>query len=687
MVHERRYRAFISYSHADKAVAKWLHRALERYRLPSRLVGEQTETGPVPARLTPIFRDRDEISAGADLSDTLRQALADSMFLIVVASPDAAASRWVNEEVRLFKSMHGETRVLALIAAGDPGERGTSGVFPPALRFRVDPEGQVTDNPTEPVAADLRAGADGRRLAKLKLVAGLTALPLDALVQRESARRQRWLLGLSSASLALVAVMVVLTVAAIQGQREAERQRAEAQAEAAKVRAVNQFMRDTLSAANPWGAGYDVSVVEALDQASDKIAAAFVEQPEVEAEVRQTIGNAYNNLGRYDRARPLLVAAAEARIRLLGGDDPETIETLAALAQLAWRESRFDEAIERTDELLELRRGVFGDPSPEVGTTLDFLGRLLTDAGHYEAADRVTEEALAMSLALHGEQSLEVAACYQTKAVLAQIAHQDYALAEALSRREIEIRRAVSDTDTMETASALNNLGIFVMLQGRLEEAQPILEEAVALDRRLGGAQHPELARALENLGNVHYRLGNIDRTLELLAEVIAIRREGLGDDNPEVARTLHNRGMVLSRAGDLEGAEAALRDAVARMERAYGPDHPDVASGHRSLSYVLQLGGKLDLAEAELRTALAIAERAFAAASPGLAGYRQALGGLLVTRQRYEEAEPLLLAVHASALASDGAGSQRAVATAGALVALYEAWGKPQQAEPFRPR
>jgi tetratricopeptide (TPR) repeat protein len=685
VVHERRYRAFISYSHADKAVAKWLHRALERYRLPSRLVGEQTETGPVPARLTPIFRDRDEISAGADLSDTLRQALADSMFLIVVASPDAAASRWVNEEVRLFKSMHGEARVLALIATGDPGERDPGGVFPPALRFRVGPEGQVTDHRTEPVAADLRAGADGKRLAKLKLVAGLTGLPLDALVQRESARRQRWLLGLSSASLALVAVMVVLTVAAIQGQREAERQRAEAQAEAAKVRAVNQFMRDTLSAANPWGAGYDVSVVEALDQATGKIAASFLEQPQVEAEVRHTIGNAYNNLGRYDRARPLLEAAAEARTRLLGREDPETIETLAALAQLAWRDSRFDEAIERTDELLELRRGVFGDPSPEVGTTLDFLGRLLTDAGQYEAADRVTEEALAMSLALHGEQSLEVAACYQTKAVLAQIAHQDYALAEELSRREIEIRRAVSDVDTMETASALNNLGIFVMFQGRLEEAQPILEEAVELDRRLGGAKHPELARALENLGNVHYRLGNIDRTLELLAEVIAIRREGLGDDNPEVARTLHNRGMVLSRAGDLEGAEAALRDAVARMERAYGPDHSDVASGRRSLSYVLQLGGKLDLAEAELRTALAIAERAFAAESPGLAAYRQALGGLLVTRQRYGEAEPLLLAVHESAVLADGEGSARAAAAAGALVALYEAWGKPDKADLYR--
>jgi len=228
VAHERRYRAFISYSHVDEAVGQWLHRALERYRLPSRLVGEQTAVGSVPARLTPIFRDRDELPAVADLSDTLRQALAESDFLIVIASPAGAASRWVNEEIRLFKAMHGEARVLALIADGDPGTRGAADIFPPALRFHVDREGRVTDQPAEPIAADIRPGADGKRLAKLKLVAGLTGLPLDALVQREAARRQRWLLGVASASLALVVVMHFLMLAAIQGQREAEHQRAEA---------------------------------------------------------------------------------------------------------------------------------------------------------------------------------------------------------------------------------------------------------------------------------------------------------------------------------------------------------------------------------------------------------------------------------------------------------------------------
>ena len=62
-----RYYAFISYSHQDKTWADWLHKALETYAVPKRLVGQITTTGPIPRRLTPIFRDRDELASAHDL--------------------------------------------------------------------------------------------------------------------------------------------------------------------------------------------------------------------------------------------------------------------------------------------------------------------------------------------------------------------------------------------------------------------------------------------------------------------------------------------------------------------------------------------------------------------------------------------------------------------------------------------
>jgi len=231
---EVQYRAFISYSHADKACAEWLHRALESYRIPSKLVGDETPLGVVPARLGRVFKDRDELPAAGNLSTELQAALKASMFLIVIASPSAAKSRWVNEEVLQFKMMHGHrkgggtARVLALIADGEPGDAGDGACFPPALRYHVARDGTITDEMAEPIAVDIRSGGDGRKLAKLKLVAGLTGLPLDSLVQREAARRQRTMGLLAGASMVLTAIMAVLTVLAIQGRREAERQRAQA---------------------------------------------------------------------------------------------------------------------------------------------------------------------------------------------------------------------------------------------------------------------------------------------------------------------------------------------------------------------------------------------------------------------------------------------------------------------------
>lgn len=182
-----RYAAFISYSHADAAHVRWLHNRLETYRLPRALVGTDSAFGPVPRRLPKVFRDRDELPASGDLGGELRAALGAARSLIVVCSPAAARSRWVNEEILSFKRMHGEERVLALIVAGEPGD-GDNECFPPALRLKLGSDGLLSDVAAEPIAADLRPGKDGRRLALLKLIAGLADVPLDALARRDAAQ-------------------------------------------------------------------------------------------------------------------------------------------------------------------------------------------------------------------------------------------------------------------------------------------------------------------------------------------------------------------------------------------------------------------------------------------------------------------------------------------------------------------
>ncbi|KQY35880.1 hypothetical protein ASD21_00430 [Caulobacter sp. Root1455] len=208
-----RYRAFISYSHRDAVFGRQLHGRLERYALPGRLVGRETPRGNVPRRLAPIFRDREELAAASNLTVEVRAALADSNALIVVCTPNAAASPWVAREVELFRELHPDRPILAALVAGEPHE-----AFPAPLRDGV-----------EPLAADFRSTADGPRLALLKLVAGVTGVGLDELVQRDAQRRLRSVTAVTGASLAAVLGMGLLTAFALNARDEAERQRGEAE--------------------------------------------------------------------------------------------------------------------------------------------------------------------------------------------------------------------------------------------------------------------------------------------------------------------------------------------------------------------------------------------------------------------------------------------------------------------------
>jgi WD40 repeat protein len=211
-----RYYAFISYSHQDKKWGDWLHKSLETYKVPRQLAGSLGREGTIPKRLYPIFRDREELPTSSDLGKNINEALEQSRFLIVICSAEAAQSRWVNEEVKYFKALGREDRVLCLIVDGEPnaGDKSDATLkecFPEAIRYKVTESGEVTGERTEPIAADLRPGMDGKANALLKLLAGLLGVDFDALRQRERTRQKQRRRRLALAY-SMVVIGIVLTV-------------------------------------------------------------------------------------------------------------------------------------------------------------------------------------------------------------------------------------------------------------------------------------------------------------------------------------------------------------------------------------------------------------------------------------------------------------------------------------------
>jgi tetratricopeptide (TPR) repeat protein len=402
------YVAFISYSHADSSVAKRLHAWLESYRIPERLVGRESPLGRVPRRLRPIFRDREELPTSADLGEQIGAALQASQCLIVICSPRAAQSRWVNEEILAFKRLGRAGRIVCLIVDGEPNaserpENAAAECFPPALRFHIAADGSLSTTPAEPIAADMRPGKDGKRDAWLKLAAGIAGVGFDELKQRELQRQLRRALALSAASTALLVTMAALALMAFLARQDAVRQRALATQE--RDRAEENF-RDARAAVDRFytkvseeqllkAEGLQPLRAELLGEALEYYRRFLLQRkddPEFALEaaiVQGNVGGILSDVGDPEEALAAARAATSALEHLHRSlpDDPKVTnalsESLGNEAVNLDRLGRAEEALTAHTRAIELYNQLPAD-SPD--RTPVELQRLLSTKGAFEAA-------------------------------------------------------------------------------------------------------------------------------------------------------------------------------------------------------------------------------------------------------------------------------------------------------------
>lgn len=352
---EYRYRAFLCYSHRDSDWADWLHVAIESYPIPSRLVGIATRAGVIPPRLAPVFRDRDELPSAANLSAKVSDALAQSANLIVICSPHAAQSRWVNEEVKAFQRLGRSDRIFCLIVDGEPGASAWAGrahdeCLPAALTQRFDAEGRETGERLEPIAADARPGKDGKSNARTKLVAGMLGVDLDDLRHRER-RRRRWRASLAlAAGFVLLVLTSALAVNAILARHAAERRQKQAEDLVA-------FMLGDLD-----DRLREVNRLDILESVADKAVKYFAALPLADmtddtlaqhAKALLKIGAVRRDQGRVDEAIDAFKLAADSSARLVqhapGNAEYEAIhaESQTWLGFIDFSQGRLGEALVR----------------------------------------------------------------------------------------------------------------------------------------------------------------------------------------------------------------------------------------------------------------------------------------------------------------------------------------------------
>ncbi len=658
------YRAFISYSHQDSAWASWLHSSLEKYRPPKTLIGTSTDRGEVPKRLSPIFKDRDELPSATDLGSLINAALAGSAAQIVICSPQAAKSKWVNEEILAFKRLGREDRILCIIVGGEPNATDVPGreadeCFPPALRFRLGNDGKLSTARTEPIAADARPGKDGKNNAKLKLISGLLGVGYDTLRRREQQRRNQRLFAFSCAAAAGMVLTSGLAAYALFQRDAAQRQTLRAEAQTRTAKETTRFLVDLFKISDPSEArGNTVTAREMLDKGAGRIGE-LAKEPGIQATLMDTLGTVYMGLGLFSQARPLLDQAVATRRRLDGVDPLELSESLSHQGDLMALQANYDAGEKAYREAIRIASVRPNDRQNQekLASSLYGLGNLLAKEGHYAGAEESLREALERQKILYGNSHPAIARTL--KDLARTVADRgDLNAAIPLMQRSVAMQRELRGSEPHpDLSEALNDMGMLLWRQGDGEGCEKFFRESLAMNRRLLGDKHPEIANGLENVAMTVQDRGDLAGAEALYRQSLEMRRELLGADHPEVGRTLLNLASLQYDRGETRAALENLRDVLGIYRKAYPEDHPETARVLNGIGSWLTMAGEYHQADGYLQEGLVMRRRLFNAQHPDVASSLIALAILRIEERNYPVALELARnakSIYTAALSAD---------------------------------
>lgn len=641
-----KYVAFLSYSHRDTKWASWLHKALESYRPPRKLIGKPTAHGPVPKRLSPVFRDREELASATDLGTVINEALRGSACQIVICSPAAARSRWVNEEILAFKRLGREDRIFCLIIDGEPNAsddpaRADEECFPQALRYRLAPDGSLSSIRTEPIAADARRGKDGRGNARLKLIAGMIGVGFDSLRQREQLRRQRQLFAIASGALAGMVLTTGLAAAALIARATAKHQTAIAKREAETARQTTSFLVDLFKISDPSEAqGNKLTAREVLDRGALRVYGQLTDQPQVQATLMDTLGTVYMGLGLYGRAQPLLEAATAKRRALPPEDRADLALSLSHVGDLRTLRADYPGAEAAYRQAIVIQSAVRDSErdNEALAKSLYGLGAELIERGDFPGAEQQLRQALAI------QQRLVPGADENTARTLQKLAwavdQRDLNQAIPLAQQAVDMDRTLWGSQPYpDFAAALNDLGLMIYDKGDYDQSVRLLQESMAMNRKLLGDKHPEIAVSLNNIASVLHDKGDLAGAEADYRESLAMRRELLGNDHPLVALTLNNLAFVYYDEGSVQAALNAERESLDIYRKNFTGDNPEVARIMNRLGYWLTETGQYDSAAKNLQEALAMRRRLFGDSHPDIASSLVNVAILQIATQQCSDA------------------------------------------------
>jgi tetratricopeptide (TPR) repeat protein len=371
----------------------------------------------------------------------------------------------------------------------------------------------------------------------------IAAAPSALYKFRKFARRNR---GALSATVLLVVGLVIATTTSLWLTVRARRAETTATMEAVKSRQVAMFLKEMLRGVRPWVAsGRDTTLLrEIVDKTADRVTKDLHDQSDVEAELENTLGDVYLQIGDRTKAESMARSALTIREKLFGHEHVTVAQSLLVLAGSIAEQGKLAEADLMMRDALTIQERLVGIDNREVAFTLDSLAWLLVREGKFDEAEQINRLALA-------------------------------------------IRRKLLDTDSI--AMSLGNLADILFRQGKLDEAESLHREALAMQKKAFGDEHPSVARSLLGLGLVLRRQRKWAEAEAVQRESVTLARKALRNDDPQLINAVCALAMTLRFRRNWPEAESAAQECLTSNEKRY-PDAFETFDARAQLGLV-QLG------------------------------------------------------------------------------------------------
>ncbi len=487
-------------------------------------------------------------------------------------------------------------------------------------------------------------------------------------------RRNQRALTATAAVCAIFIALVVFFVVRLAKARNA------ALAETTRTQRIERFMLNLFDGGDKTaGPAGSLSAITLLDRGVES-ARTLNAEPEVQADLFQTLGNMYQKLGKYDQADALLRSSLDRRRSLAGPDSQDVGDSLVAMGALRLDQGQLADAERLVRQGLAIDRKRLPPRDPSILKAQSALGRILEERGVYNDAVKLLDQTIQLQSANNqittdlSESTNELATAHY------YLGH--FAQADSLYKRALAIDRQLYGAVHPRVADDFYDMGLVQHDLGKDRQAEQDYREALGIKQSWYGKEHPDTALIMAAVGQALVYQGRYDEAAPVLQEALGIQERIFGKVHPQVAMGLNVLGLLELRRGHLDEAEKDFTRMAGINRAVYDDRHYLVGIALLNLGEVYVQENKLPSAEHSYREALSRFNEKLPPGHPNTAITEVRLGHTLVLERQYKEAESHLLAGYAVLLKRPGAQASRIRNARKDLLAVYDALKQPDQAK-----